>query len=76
MLESESTERLSERQRYIASLAAEGLSSKEIAGRLHLSVRTVDNQLAHVYTALGVRGRTELSAALGLRPGDSTGGTS
>jgi DNA-binding CsgD family transcriptional regulator len=53
-------ERLTGREREIAALAAQGLSSLEIAGRLHVSPRTVNNHLHAAYAKLGVRGRTEL----------------
>lgn len=40
------------------------MPSKEIAERLFVSVRTVNNHLQNVYTKLGVSGRAELRAAL------------
>ena len=55
---------LSPRQREVASLAANGFSSREIATHLHLSVRTVDTHLAHVFTKLGINRRSALAAAL------------
>ncbi|GAA1621532.1 helix-turn-helix transcriptional regulator [Georgenia ruanii] len=55
---------LTRREREIASLAAGGLSSKAIAERFTLSVRTVDSHLSRVFTKLGVRSRRELAAAL------------
>ncbi|MEL6891300.1 MAG: LuxR C-terminal-related transcriptional regulator [Actinomycetota bacterium] len=55
----------SARQLEIATLAASGRSSKDIAAELHLSVRTVDNHLAAVYRSLDVSSRDEL-AELGL----------
>ena len=55
---------LTPRERDIASFAARGLSSKEIAERLYLSVRTVNNHLQSVYSKLGVAGRHELPDAL------------
>ncbi|HEX2046179.1 MAG TPA: LuxR C-terminal-related transcriptional regulator [Acidimicrobiales bacterium] len=64
-LDGDHVRRLTDRQRHIAGLAAVGLPSREIAERLGLSVRTVDNQLARVYSALGVAGRSELAAVLG-----------
>ena len=56
---------LSGREREIAMLAAAGLASKDIAERLFLSVRTVNNHLQHVYTKLGVSSRADLAEALG-----------
>jgi DNA-binding NarL/FixJ family response regulator len=59
---------LSEREREIAMLAAEGLASKDIAARLYLSVRTVNNHLQNVYSKLGVSSRTDLARSLGTGP--------
>jgi DNA-binding CsgD family transcriptional regulator len=56
---------LSTREREIAMLAAAGITSKDIAERLYLSVRTVNNHLQHAYTKLGVSGRADLAQALG-----------
>jgi DNA-binding CsgD family transcriptional regulator/tetratricopeptide (TPR) repeat protein len=56
------TEPLTPREREIASLAAQGLSSNEIAARLFLSPRTVNNHLQSTYAKLGIRGRHELRA--------------
>jgi DNA-binding CsgD family transcriptional regulator len=55
---------LTRREREIAGLAAGGLSSREIAQRLTLSVRTVDSHLSRVFAKLGVRSRQELGPAL------------
>jgi len=60
--------RLTRRESQIASLAAAGLSSKEIAERLTLSVRTVDSHLSRIFAKAGVRSRRELAAALHLDP--------
>lgn len=57
-------EPLTAREREVALLAAEGLASRDIGGRLHLSTRTVDTHLARAYRKLGVGGREELAAAL------------
>jgi DNA-binding CsgD family transcriptional regulator/tetratricopeptide (TPR) repeat protein len=56
---------LSGREREIVMLAAEGMSSKDIADRLYLSVRTVNNHLQHAYAKLGVTSRAGLARALG-----------
>ena len=55
---------LTAREREVASLAAAGLSSEAIAGRLFLSVRTVDNHMQHIYQKLGIASRKELTAAM------------
>jgi DNA-binding CsgD family transcriptional regulator len=52
---------LTNREREIAVLAANGLASRAIAERLYLSVRTVDNHLGRIYTKLGVTSRAELA---------------
>jgi DNA-binding CsgD family transcriptional regulator len=57
-------ERLTRREREVAGLAAAGASSREIAAKLVLSVRTVDNHLQNVYSKLGVASRDELARVL------------
>jgi DNA-binding CsgD family transcriptional regulator len=61
--------RLSPRRRATAQLAIEGLDGGQIAARLGLSVRTVENHLGHAYRQLGVRGRKELTRVYGLGRG-------
>ena len=56
---------LTAREREIALLAAGGASSREIAERLVVSVRTVDNHLQNAYRKLGVTRRQDLPRALG-----------
>jgi DNA-binding CsgD family transcriptional regulator len=56
---------LSGREREIVMLAATGMASKDIAQRLYLSVRTVNNHLHHAYTKLGVTSRASLAQAVG-----------
>jgi DNA-binding CsgD family transcriptional regulator len=56
----ESTVRLTDREQDVAALVATGLSSRDVAGRLFLSVRTVDNHLRHIYTKLNITARSEL----------------
>jgi DNA-binding NarL/FixJ family response regulator len=50
---------LSLREREILRLVAEGLSNKEIANQLHLSVQTVKVYLTRIFHKLGVRNRVE-----------------
>lgn len=52
-------EKLTDREMEILRLAALGLRNKEIADRLHLSQRTVEGHLSHVFTKLNVGSRTE-----------------
>jgi DNA-binding CsgD family transcriptional regulator len=59
---------LTPREREVAMLAAAQTSSRDIAARLGLSVRTVDNYLGRAYAKLGVTGRAELAALLGTTP--------
>ena len=56
---------LTPREREVALLAGAGSSSRDIAARLVLSVRTVDNHLQNAYRKLGVRRREDLPEALG-----------
>lgn len=55
---------LTARELEIARLAAAGVSNREIAARLHLSLHTVQNKLHAVYEKLGVEGRRDLRSAL------------
>jgi pimeloyl-ACP methyl ester carboxylesterase/DNA-binding CsgD family transcriptional regulator len=57
---------LTEAERSIAMLVAEGLSNPAIAARLFVSRHTVESHLKHAYAKLGVSSRVEL-AALTLR---------
>ena len=55
---------LTEREREVATMAARGLSSREIANTLFLSPRTVENHLQRIYDKLGIAGREHLAEAL------------
>src|SRR6266536_1491128 len=55
---------LTAREREVATLAAARTSSREIAARLDLAVRTVDNHLGRVYAKLGISNRVQLAALL------------
>lgn len=55
---------LTRREREVALLAAGGMTSREIGDHLFISVRSVDNHLARIYTKLGISRRSELSSVL------------
>ena len=55
---------LSRRESEVAALAGTGLSDREIAARLVLSVRTVESHLASVYRKLGIASRLELAGMI------------
>lgn len=55
---------LTPREREIVTLAASGLSNREIARRLVVSVRTVEGHLYRACAKLGISERTELAALL------------
>ncbi|WP_406386938.1 LuxR C-terminal-related transcriptional regulator [Streptomyces sp. NBC_00211] len=57
---------LTAREREVVTLAVSQLSNQEIADRLVLSVRTVENHLYRAYGKLGVTARTELAPVLGM----------
>ena len=56
---------LTARENDVASLAAQGLSTSEIAAELYVSVNTVEYHLRNVYGKLGIRSRRELRARRG-----------
>ncbi|MFI2566257.1 LuxR C-terminal-related transcriptional regulator [Paenarthrobacter sp. NPDC018779] len=55
---------LTERERQIAKLAGKGVSNREIAMDIGVSVRTVEGHLYQVFTKLGVSSRGELNGLL------------
>jgi DNA-binding CsgD family transcriptional regulator len=59
-----STGELTETERRVAELAADGLANKEIAHNLFMSVRTVEVHLKHAYAKLGIRSRAQLARSL------------
>ncbi len=55
---------LTEQQRRVASLAATGLTSREIADRLFLSPRTVTTHLSRIYARVSAGSRADLARIL------------
>lgn len=52
-------------QRRVAELVAQGMTNREVATALSLTVSTVEATLTRVYARLGVRSRTELGRRMG-----------
>ena len=61
----------------IASMAGGGMSNRDIAQALFVTVKTVEMHLGRAYNKLNLNGRTQLAAALGDRamPSESELGT-
>jgi DNA-binding CsgD family transcriptional regulator len=51
-------------ERRVAELVAQGLQTKQVAGRLFVSPKTVEGHLTRIYGKLGVGSRTELARRL------------
>ena len=56
----EALDRLSEREKEIAQLVTQGLSSKQIASKTNLSARTVENHRARIQSKLGLSNSADL----------------
>jgi len=56
---------LTDAQHQVADLAAAGLTNREIAEQLYVTIKTVETHLIAVYRKLGIGGRDELASALG-----------
>jgi predicted ATPase/DNA-binding CsgD family transcriptional regulator len=52
---------MSTRELEVARLVADGLTNKQIAARLHLSVRTVESHVRNSLTKVGLTNRTQLA---------------
>jgi two-component system, NarL family, response regulator DevR len=60
--------RLTEQERRILDLIAEGLTNRQIAERVHLAEKTVKNYVSNLLTKLGMERRTQAAVfAAGLR---------
>jgi DNA-binding CsgD family transcriptional regulator/tetratricopeptide (TPR) repeat protein len=55
---------LTEREREIAQLVAEGATNRDIAGRLFLSPKTVERHVSNILAKMDVRNRVELAARM------------
>jgi DNA-binding CsgD family transcriptional regulator len=68
-------EALTASERRVATMAAEGMTNREIAQALFVTTKTVEMHLAHVFDKLEVRSRTELPEALASAGGAPAGAT-
>jgi len=60
---------LSQSERRVADAVAAGLTNREVAAQLFLSVKTVDFHLQQIYRKLAIRSRTELAVRMaGIAP--------
>jgi len=68
---------LTERQREVAALVAQGLSNRQIAERLTITERTVETHLERAFARLDIGSRAELACMVGeqRRPAQTTART-
>jgi DNA-binding NarL/FixJ family response regulator len=59
---------LTEREHEVAKLAAKGMSNREVAAALEVSVRTVEGHLYQIFTKLGITSRADIEPTLHVRP--------
>jgi len=69
MSETSSTS-LSEREREVAELICDGLSNKQIAGRLAISRRTAESHVANILGKLGLYSRVQLAVQIAKESGE------
>ena len=56
---------LSRRESEVAELVRQGLSNREIAGRLYVSERTVEGHVRQIHNKLGFGSRAQIAAWMG-----------
>lgn len=62
--------RVTDRELAVINLICDGLTNKEIAGRLNISVNTVNNHVANILEKVGARSRVDLMRMLKVGPWD------
>jgi len=71
----ERLEQLTDQERKILDLIAEGLTNRQIAERVHLAEKTVKNYVSNLLAKLGMERRTQAAVyAAGLREGEARPG--
>ncbi|MGP4012658.1 AAA family ATPase [Streptomyces sp. 4N124] len=68
-----SADRLSSSEQRVATLAAQGLTNREISAKLYLTVSTVEQHLTRVYRKLQISSRGELPVDLALGSAQTVG---
>ncbi|PRC44050.1 LuxR family transcriptional regulator, partial [Mycobacterium sp. ITM-2017-0098] len=63
---------LTDSERRVAELVASGMSNRDVADALFVSVKTVETNLTRVYRKLGIRSRAQLAKHLTLTAGSTT----
>jgi len=59
---------LTSQERRVADLVCRGLTNREVAGHLFISVNTVEAHLRHIFRKYGVSSRTQLAARIHGNP--------
>jgi DNA-binding NarL/FixJ family response regulator len=65
-VQSEALAALTASERRVARLAADGLTNRQIADELVVTIKAVEWHLSHVYRKLGIASRNELASTLGV----------
>jgi DNA-binding NarL/FixJ family response regulator len=68
--------RLSDQEREIVHHIAEGLTNREIAGKMFLAEKTVKNYVSNVLSKMGMSRRSEAAAYIARLEADQEGGRS
>lgn len=66
---------LTKREWDVAAEVAKGLTNREVASELFISIRTVTSHLDHIYTKLGIGSREQLSAYVAVESESSRSNT-
>jgi DNA-binding CsgD family transcriptional regulator len=63
---------LTAKEQVVAVMVADGMTNREVAADLYLSVKAIEYHLGNIFAKLGIRSRRELRAAFLDAPGAST----
>lgn len=62
--------KITDREMAVVNLVCDGMTNKEIAGKLNISVNTVNNHVANILEKVGARSRVDLMRMLKIGPWD------